>query len=305
MPPPISPTYTEVIVGPPPQSSNPYLRPYNPSRQQIFHVPTALLRKHAGVFTRSRISPVRLPNINPHIFDDFLSYTRSSIYSPHTRASGLDIITQLLYGWLLGEHFAAPGFRDAAFAKLYSELEFAVRERRIPPPVAVPASIDGVDMNSWTPNLIADARARRRNTNGERHRRFPAVIDAYHVAFVCARSPPGSLLRKLLFDATAALFDREQADRVVALFTQWRSTRSIPISMQNRSADGRMITSGVSLKLERGGISGKEGAWVHLCADHPDFQQVLSRSIPILNEHRGANLQGVGEYIPGFGVSGQ
>jgi hypothetical protein len=246
--------------------------------------------------------------VDPHIFEDFVSYLNSSIYSPKTRPSGLDMITQILHAWLLGEQLGAPGFTEAAFAKLYSELEYAVREKTrpvlppppsSPPPPPAPApGTDGTVPSDETDSGVAPPRAKRATTHSQRLRKAPADIHAAHIAFVCTYSRQGSFIRRLLFDSTAALFDQEQVMEIVRLVSASRSSNSSTQAGYGGADAGNLNMDAYSA------LGGGEVAWLQVFDNYADFRATLSGSVAAPNKRRGLLLGSALEYMPGFGVLG-
>jgi hypothetical protein len=309
------PFYIEVRVGPPPNliSSLPYFPPFNPQRQQTFHLPAALLRKHSRLFSSTISNPVILPQVDPSIFQDFVSYLTSNIYSPDTRSSDIDPLTRILLAWLLGQQLGAPDFQNAVFAKLYCELEEAVRDKRhpAPPPEPIakfatdaPTSSEDTDKkDSRSSELMVDSyvppppsnpapapSAGKKKATKKYTRKDQTDLGGVHINLICTHFPARSHIRRLLFDAAAALFDQEQVFELARLYWSSRPDE------KTGKVDVRRIPG---YPAEGTG----ERAWLE-AYKHEDFRAALAASVNVKDQFRGLILAKVAEYLPGFGETG-
>ncbi|KAF2791536.1 hypothetical protein K505DRAFT_326785 [Melanomma pulvis-pyrius CBS 109.77] len=146
--------------------------------QRTYHLPRAFLSKHSTVFDTlpSYQTTLSLPTTCPHMFQNFLDYAYSSIYSLNKAVPSYAPIRQHTLAWLLGEALGAPTFQAAALRALHA---------------------------------IFEPYARSGNCNAA-----CSPIRAADVEFACQHSKMGSVLRVLFFDAAASHWTRFEASNV-------------------------------------------------------------------------------------------
>jgi hypothetical protein len=157
----------EVIVGT--QGTHTYTR--------TWHLSRALLAKHSSTVRNlpEDEKSIVLASTPPQIFQNYLDYARSSIYSLN-RLIPVSPLRQHTSAWLLGSTLGSPDFCVAALRALHG---------------------------------IFEPCARSRHSTAAR-----SPIKAEDVEYVCRESVVGSALRVMYFDAVAAHWTRFEAENV-------------------------------------------------------------------------------------------
>jgi hypothetical protein len=147
---------------------------------RTWHLSRSLLSKHSTAIRRlpEKESKVALAFTNPQIFQNYLNYAYSSIYSLN-RLIDVSPIQQHTDAWLLGCVLGSPDFCVASLRTLHSIFEPCARSE-------------------------CSTAAR-------------SPIRAEDVEYVCRESVVGSRLRNLYFDAVAAHWTRGEAANVEGL----------------------------------------------------------------------------------------
>jgi hypothetical protein len=147
---------------------------------RTWHLSRSLLNKHSTAIRRlpEKESKVALASTNPQIFQNYLNYAYSSIYSLN-RLIDVSPIRQHTDAWLLGSVLGSPDFCTASLRALYS---------------------------------ISEPCARSECSTAAR-----SPIRAEDIEYVCKESVVGSALRNLYFDAVAAHWTRGEAANIEGL----------------------------------------------------------------------------------------
>lgn len=171
---PAAPKYTnsilEIVVGPKPPS------PLFNYTQRTFYLPKSLLSKHSTFFRDiidKDVDRIALPNGDPRMFQNFVDFLHSNIYSLNTAVNNYNPVSHHASAWIVGQLFGCPSFRNAALCKLHTLFE-------------PHASMQG---SHATVSPIRPA----------------------HIQFVCVNTEKDSALRLLFFDAVAAHWTQFEA----------------------------------------------------------------------------------------------
>ncbi|OAL49609.1 hypothetical protein IQ07DRAFT_644756 [Pyrenochaeta sp. DS3sAY3a] len=157
---------TEIIVG------------LSPRKTRTWFLPKSSVARHSSFFADLIQAPdgsdgvVRL-HFEPHVFQNFVDYMHSSIYSLNTQVTGFRAIHHHTQACLLGIKLECKAYQDAAIRQLYMMFE---------PLARLPSS-----------------------------RAALSIIRASDVDYVCKNTAPQTGLRYLFFNAVAAHWARLDA----------------------------------------------------------------------------------------------